>query len=1156
MANQHEKSLQVFFDNQIVGMIEVDVQGRYVNVNQCWLGMIGYSYEEIVSTDFQSLTHPDDLPRQIMLDNELRHRIRSSYQMEKRYLCKNGNILWTDLSVSGIYDQGGTLTGMTGLVIDISERKQSEIELEQERRLFSQGPVLSIIWDPAEGWPIRYVSSNALTILGYSVDEMKASGFKYVSLIHPEDVTKVSTEVTQHISRQDKAFEQSYRLKKKSGEYCWFYDATRFEWNERGQLSSIRGYILDQTPLKKSEQELCQNRQRLEYILAGTDVGTWEWDISTGTTAFNERWATIIGYSLKDLLPTTIDTWTKFVHPEDIKKSELLLSKHFSGESDLYQCEVRMKHKQGHWVWVLDSGKVAAWSDDGKPLTMYGTHQDITQRKIAEETLSRTEELQRTLLDASPDIICFKDGEGRWLLANTSDLRLFQLEGINYQGKTDAELAPFSPFYSSAFLNCEKTDNLAWAAGGISIVEEEIPTPDRGTRTYEVIKHPLFHPDGRRKALVVIGRDITERKKYEEGLKESEKKFRTLLDHMERIPIQGYDEERKVVYWNPASTEVYGYTREEALGQKLESLIIPAQMRAEVVETIEHWLKKENSSIPAGELILCDREGNDVPVYSSHIMYTAASGKKELFCIDIDLRMLHKAESELRRLAAAVEQTGETIVITDAEANIVYVNQAFTAVTGYSSEEALGQNPRILQSGEVDEALYVDLWETLLKGETWKGRFVNKKKDGSLFTEDVNISPIVNSAGKVVNYVAAKRDVTEQLLTEEQYRQSQKLEAIGQMAGGVAHDFNNMMAIILGQVEIAMMKLPASDPLLKRLLEIKTAAQRSSELTQQLLGFARRQPNHPQLLNMNHSIAKTITMLERLIGENINLNWSPKAEYPLVKIDPSHLDQILTNLVVNARDAIKGSGIISVATSQVVMDEEFCQFNPGSHPGDYVLLRVSDNGCGMSRELLGKIFDPFFTTKDVGKGTGLGLSMVFGLVKQNNGYMTVDSALGKGSVFNLFLPCVAGREEALITPRNEAFIPGTETILVVEDEASLLDITTSMLSEAGYTVLSAQEPFLAIQLAEKYSGTINLLLTDVVMPKMSGIELSACLTRSRPELKTLYMSGYPREVHGQSGQQNLTGQLLVKPFSIYRLTRDVRATLDQQKISVPDDFYK
>ena len=638
--------------------------------------------------------------------------------------------------------------------------------------------------------------------------------------------------------------------------------------------------------------------------------------------------------------------------------------------------------------------------------------------------------------------------------------------------------------------------------------------------------------------------DITENKQYESDLSDNATRFRSLIDNMEHIPVQGYDKERRVVYWNTASTELYGYSEEEALGEQLENLVLPPALKEEFITAVQRWVNS-GIKIPAGKLMLRNKAGEDVTVYSSHLMHVNQQGEKELYCIDIDLRLLEQAEGQVRKLAAAVEQSGETIVITDTAGTIEYVNPAFTTVTGYSREEALGQNPRILNAGQQDEAVYAELWATITSGEIWSGRFINKKKDGSLFTEDVSIFPIFDPTGEITNFVAIKRDITEQLLTEEKYHHAQKMEMIGQLAGGIAHDFNNMLAIIFGQVEIALLKTAAEDPLRKRLEEIKAAATRSAQLTRQLLGFARKQTRQAKPMDINDAVASTLTMLKNLIGENIELHWNPKAKRPIINMDPNHFNQIVTNLIINARDAIAGTGAIAVKTTEEYLDQEFCNTHRGSKTGHYICLTVTDNGCGMNAETSEKIFEPFFTTKEVGKGTGLGLSMVFGLIKQNDGYIVVDSHIGKGSTFKLYFPQVYRRDRARATQAaDETLVTGNETILVVEDEGALLDVVTGILSEAGYNILSAQGPFAAIQLAEKHKGEIHLLLTDIIMPKMNGVELSEHLREIKDDIKVLYMSGYPRGHFSHQKHLDPSALLLKKPFSAHKLTRMVRDVLD------------
>jgi signal transduction histidine kinase/CHASE1-domain containing sensor protein len=395
-------------------------------------------------------------------------------------------------------------------------------------------------------------------------------------------------------------------------------------------------------------------------------------------------------------------------------------------------------------------------------------------------------------------------------------------------------------------------------------------------------------------------------------------------------------------------------------------------------------------------------------------------------------------------------------------------------------------------------------------------------------------------------------DITEQKQSEEeknklqaQLAQAQKMEAVGRLAGGVAHDFNNMLSVIVGYTEMASEKLPLSNPIQQDLKEVFSAAKRSTELVRQLMAFARKQLISPVILNLNDCVSGMLKMLRRLIGEDINLVWMPGHALWNVKIDPSQIDQFLANLMVNARDAIEGAGRVTIETHNVLLDQDYCRVHAGSVPGAYVLLAVSDNGCGMEKETQANIFEPFFTTKGIGKGTGLGLSTVFGIVKQNKGYINVYSEPGQGTTFKIYLPRFAG--EAISNEANEIVkepVGGKETILLVEDEEAVLKLAKTMLQRLGYIVLSAEKPSEAIQMADEYEGDIHLLITDVVMPEMNGVKLAERLNSMRPKMKCLFMSGYTANVIAHLGILSEDMHLIQKPFSFNILAHKVRGILD------------
>ncbi|MCF8090529.1 MAG: response regulator [Desulfotignum sp.] len=385
-----------------------------------------------------------------------------------------------------------------------------------------------------------------------------------------------------------------------------------------------------------------------------------------------------------------------------------------------------------------------------------------------------------------------------------------------------------------------------------------------------------------------------------------------------------------------------------------------------------------------------------------------------------------------------------------------------------------------------------------------------------------------------------------------QLTQAQKMESVGRLAGGVAHDFNNMLGVILGHTELALLRTDDKHKLCSDLNEIQKAAKRSADITKQLLAFARKQTISPRKLDLNDTVESMLNMLRRLIGENIDLAWNPAPHLWPVKMDPSQIDQILANLCVNARDAIAGVGKLTIETGRKSFDEEYCSEHPGFIPGDFVLLGVSDNGCGMAKEILDNLFEPFFTTKDVGKGTGLGLATIYGIVKQNNGFINVYSEPGQGSTFKIYLPrLVAEQDTDKAVPEKKAADGGTETILLVEDEPLILDMTTTMLEMLGYTVLAAASPDEAKRLAKDHPGKVHLLMSDVVLPEMNGRDLAGQIGPLYPGIQLLFMSGYTANVIAHQGVLDDGVAFIQKPFSMADMAKKVREVLDSASDKAP-----
>jgi len=505
------------------------------------------------------------------------------------------------------------------------------------------------------------------------------------------------------------------------------------------------------------------------------------------------------------------------------------------------------------------------------------------------------------------------------------------------------------------------------------------------------------------------------------------------------------------------------------------------------------------------------------------------------------------AEESVRKLSRAVEQSADAVMVTNHHGIIEYVNPAFEALTGYQREEVCGQTPRILKSGEQGPEVYQEMWKTILAGNVFRGILVNRKKNGESYSIEQSISPVRDAAGSITHFISNGRDLTERMRLEAQLLQSQKMDAIGNLAGGVAHDFNNLLTIITSYAELALDAVPQSSPLETKIHEILLAARRAAELTRQLLAFSRKQPQALRVADLNQVIARISNTLPRLIGEDIQFTFVSGEGLGRARVDPLQIEQILMNLAANARDAMPQGGHLRIETSDVRLDDEYIDCKPAViPPGRYVLITVTDDGTGIPPEHLPHIFEPFYTTKPLGQGTGLGLATVYGIVKQNKGFIWAYSEPAMGTVFKIYLPCVRGRDpsDAVGEVRTASVTRGSETVLLVEDEPAVRRATAEFLSLQGYTVLEAKDGLDALSVAKGHGSTIHLLVTDVVMPNMSGGQLAMELTQLRPETKLLFVSGYAGKTVLDHKVVDLETNFLQKPYTLKQFSLKIRAALN------------
>lgn len=1035
---------------------------------------------------------------------------------------------------------------------------------------------------------ILYESPSVERVLGYRPEEMV--GRQAADFVHPEDVKLVAEAYTEFRDRPGAIAILDVRVRHQDGNWRWMASISTNRLHTP-EIGAIVVNFHDITDHKRVEQKLQETEQNLRQIIDAIPYPIFCKDQNGRLIFANPRFTELIGLPSGDMIGLPQSQWI----PRDDYADAYL-------EDDREVIASGVPKVIPEEPFIDRNGGLHIFRTTKSPFTVAGTEDpailgisvEMTELKRAEQRLRAQlgcasvlagahslDEAAPQLLEAACRALDWEFG-ALWLVQESDAEQELQCRAVwQSPGISDDEFAARSK--QLTFKRGKGLPGYIWETGA-PYWQDDISTAHKARRydaslraglhagfavpvqfggkllgVLEFFSSRIQEPDRNLIATITaIGTQIAQfidRDRTEEARRRSERERNLLLErlqvHIERMPIAYLmsGEDFRYTRWNPAAERMFGWREEEILGRHPFEVIVPPENQVYVEEIFERLrngavgVSGANECLTkSGRRIYC--EWSNTPLFDGDGRFVGIVSMAE----DVTERakMQEALQTSEARYRTIVETTHEGIWTIDAQLNTTFTNHRMAEMLGETPEGMLGRSLLDFVLPQDAETFGADL-ERMREGPPEQRECRLRRSDGSTVWVLLSASPLRDDEGGMTGMLLIAADITERRALEEQFRQAQKMEAIGRLAGGVAHDFNNLLTIISGYSELLLGRLPAQDPLTRLVMEIKRAGERAAGLTRQLLAFSRKSVLEPKLVDLNGVISESAGMIRRLVGEDVEFRTTLEPRLGRVRVDPGQIDQVILNLVINSRDAMPQGGRLTIETQNIELDASYAQMRPEIKPGQYVMLAVSDTGTGMSEEIKARIFEPFFTTKTKGKGTGLGLATVYGIVRQSGGHINVYSEIGQGTSFKLYLPRVAGAVAVKMYDRTTAPArSGHETILLVEDEEALRAFARQVLQSAGYTVLEAGNGPEALALLEEYHGQIHLLVTDVVMPQMSGRQLAERLLATRFGLKVLYISGYTDDAVVRHGVLQAEVAFLQKPFSPAALTAKVRAVLDQR----------
>jgi len=1174
--NQEEEALRPFeerYRNILESMeeiyYEVDLNGNFTFFNASSLKTLGYTDDELMGMNYRKYMDGENAEKVLEAFHKVYLTGETINGFDYEIITKNSKKIVVEASVSIKKDKNGNPLGFKGVIRDITTRKQAEKKLRESEERYR-----TILDNIEDGYYELDLNGNLTffnymipTISGYSPEELM--GKNYQEYADVESIRHMADTYYEVFRTGQPSKGLEWNIMRKDGSMIPLESSISLIRDRSGKPTGFRGIVRDISERKHTEEALRESQQMLRLVLDTIPVRVFWKDKELNYLGCNKQFAKDAGLKSTDEIIGRNDFDMVWVNQAELYRSDdrAVIE---SGKQKL-NYEEPQTTPTGDKIW-LHTSKTPLLDSNGIISGVLGTYEDITVQKLAQEALRESKQQMADIINFLPDATLVINKEGMVIAWNKAIEKMTGFSADEMIGKKNYEYA--IPFYGErrptlidlVLMPKEEVEKKYChikRKGSLLIGDTDAPVV-RGQKSFlSGWAQPIYDSSGEIVGAIECIRDITDKQRAEEALQESESRYRLLAENASDI-IFTMDKDLQFTYISPSIERVRGFTVEEAMSQTPAEALTPASLEVGMNVFLEELEieARETKDLRRTRTVELEETCKDGSTIWTESTFSPLRDNEERFTgflgITRDITGRKLAEKSLQeseeRYRTIFENATEGIFQTKHEGWFLSVNPALARMFGFSSPREMIDTVKNL-----NQELYVNpndrehMLEILLQNHQIEGYEVEfYRKDRSKIWISLNIHVVRDAKGNPLYFEGTNVEITQRKQAEEERRkleeqlmQAQKMESVGRLAGGVAHDFNNMLTPIMGYAEMLLDDLAPDDPHRNNVAQISHSAERSKGLVMQLLAFARRQTLEMKPVNLNRVITGVKNMIQRTLQENVKIEIRQAPVLGVIQADTGQVEQIILNLSVNAQDAMPDGGAIFIETSEVVLDDTYARTHEGITPGHYIMMSFIDTGTGMDKETLEHIFEPFYTTKGAGKGTGLGLATVYGIVKQHGGHISVYSEIGKGTIFRIYFPNYEGVDAPASAIRmKEKPLHGTETVLVVEDENQVRDITVNALRHYGYTVLEAQDGRTAQEAFNSYQGDIHMLLTDVILPDMNGRMVYTQLSSLRNELKVLYMSGYTSDVISHHGVLEPGVHFIQKPFNLQDLAYKVRDVLD------------